>query len=65
MLTIKNQLSVNSLQIVQSIPFPVRPSDQIQILPGCDKMLNTCNFKFGNTAHYGGFPYVPNPEVAQ
>lgn len=27
--------------------------------PGCDHTTATCNSKFGNSANYGGFPYIP------
>lgn len=32
----------------------------LDIWPGCDHSLATCDSKFSNSANYGGFPFVPN-----
>lgn len=32
---------------------------EVDLFAGCDHSLATCGGKFGNTANYGGFPYVP------
>lgn len=44
--------------------FPVAPSsgDTFTITAGCDKQASTCITKFSNLIHFGGFPYIPNPE---
>lgn len=51
-----------------TVPLPVAPSagDQFTALPGCDKTLATCKYKFGtdNSARFTGFPYVPKTESA-
>lgn len=31
----------------------------VNIYPGCDHTLSTCNAKFGNALNYGGMPYIP------
>lgn len=48
------------------VPFPVAPvaGDACMVYPGCDKQQATCQTKFNNLAHFGGFPYVPVPETA-
>jgi hypothetical protein len=50
--------------------------DEFQILPGCDRTLNTCGGIFlntrvtptgyvaGNAERFGGFPFIPPPENA-
>jgi uncharacterized phage protein (TIGR02218 family) len=43
---------------------PVTPGDGFQLLPGCDHTLATCQSTFNNLAHFGGFPYIPPPELA-
>jgi len=48
------------------VPFPAAPSsgDSCVVYPGCDKQQSTCQGKFNNLAHFGGFPYIPVPETA-
>ena len=31
----------------------------IDVYPGCDHSLATCNSKFSNLANFGGFPFIP------
>lgn len=38
--------------------------DQFVVYEGCDKTLSTCGTRFGNTANFRGFPFVPPPETA-
>ena len=33
--------------------------DTIYLYPGCDRTLATCTAKFGNSANFGGFPFIP------
>jgi len=58
-------LSGSLLQIQLSRPMPlnVAGGDTVTLIMGCNKSLFTCNALFSNTIHYGGFPYVPNPET--
>lgn len=44
--------------------FPVATGDGFQLLPGCDHTVATCNGPLQNLARYGGWPYIPPPEVA-
>lgn len=43
---------------------PVLVGDAFRLLPGCDRTATTCNNVFNNSAHFGGFPYIPTPETA-
>jgi len=52
-----------SFSLVGPLPFPPAPGDAFTVYPGCDKQLATCQ-AFGNTANFGGFPYIPVPETA-
>jgi len=36
------------------------PIDFIDVYPGCDKTINTCENVFHNKCNFGGFPYIPN-----
>lgn len=56
---------VPQFQLSKPLPFPVAPGDNVQLVPGCDKTLATCENVFNNLIHIGAMPFVPNPEVAQ
>lgn len=57
--------SLIQLQLLKPLPFPVAGGDTVLLVPGCDKTLATCQNVFNNLIHFGGMPFVPNPEVAQ
>jgi uncharacterized phage protein (TIGR02218 family) len=44
--------------------YPVMVGDGFTLLPGCDHTVPTCTTVFNNLIHYGGFPYIPPPELA-
>lgn len=44
--------------------FPIAIGDTFTVLPGCDHTVAACNGLFNNLARYGGFPYIPPPELA-
>lgn len=48
----------STVTITHTIP-GLTSSQNINLYPGCDHTLTTCNIKFGNAANYGGFPYIP------
>ena len=58
------QLSAGSVQLLKAWLEPVATGDAFQLLPGCDHTLATCQNTFGNLSHFGGFPYIPPPELA-
>lgn len=37
---------------------------RIQVYPGCDKRLETCQNRFNNFAQFRGAPFIPVPETA-
>lgn len=43
--------------------YPIVAGDTFTLLPGCDHTTSRCGM-FGNLIHYGGFPYIPPPELA-
>lgn len=58
----------DGLEIAQFKPwlYPVAPGDQFHALPGCDHSLTGlggCSRR-NNLARFGGFPYIPPPEMA-
>lgn len=50
--------------LVRALPFAVAVGDTFQLLPGCDHTTGTCQNTFNNLARFGGFPYIPPPEMA-
>lgn len=52
------------IQLLWSLPFPITAGDTFRLNAGCDKTLGTCEIIYLNEIHYGGMPFVPNPEIA-
>jgi hypothetical protein len=55
---------VMQLQLMKFLPFAVATSDNLNIYPGCDKSIATCQNTYSNLIHFGGEPFVPSPETA-
>jgi uncharacterized phage protein (TIGR02218 family) len=51
--------------IVLFKPFPeaISAGDTFDIMAGCDKTMKTCQEKYGNIAHFRGFPFLPCKNV--
>ena len=58
------QLSGGTVALLQAWLYPVATGDTFQLLPGCDHTTTTCQNTFNNLARFGGFPYIPPPELA-
>ncbi len=58
------QLLDGTAYLLKAWLYPVAAGDTFRLLPGCDHTLATCRDTFGNLAHYGGFPFIPPPELA-
>lgn len=66
-----SSVSPSVVYYLQPWIFPVTAlTDTFKLLPGCDRLLNTCISTFHNQAangsagRYGGMPYIPPPESA-
>lgn len=44
---------------ITSSPIGLSAGSTIDVYPGCDHLLTTCDLKFGNTLNYGGMPFTP------
>lgn len=56
----------SGLPILTLLEAPVRgiaPGDTFTIRAGCDKRLETCGAKFGNTVNFRGFPHIPGTDT--
>jgi len=51
------------VELTRPFPFPVSAGDSFNLLPGCDHTIARCQ-ALNNLARYGGFPYIPPPELA-
>lgn len=58
------QLSGGVVSLLKAWLYPVTVGDTFKLLPGCDHTTATCRNAFDNLIHYGGFPYIPPPELA-
>ncbi|HEY1794923.1 MAG TPA: DUF2163 domain-containing protein [Stellaceae bacterium] len=58
------QLSGGIVSVLKAWLYPVAVGDTFELLPGCDHTTATCLHAFNNLIHYGGFPYIPPPELA-
>jgi uncharacterized phage protein (TIGR02218 family) len=58
------QLAAGNVYLLQAWLEPVSVGDAFELLPGCDHTVATCQNTFGNLSHFGGFPYIPPPELA-
>jgi hypothetical protein len=59
-----SQISGGTVLLLKAWLYPVNPGDTFELLPGCDHTVATCQNTFNNLAHFGGFPYIPPPELA-
>lgn len=53
-------------EIVMTLALPDNPAvgQNIRLYPGCDKRVETCEFRFNNKQNFAGCPYVPIPETS-
>jgi uncharacterized phage protein (TIGR02218 family) len=58
------QLTGGVASMLKAWLYPVSVGDIFELLPGCDHTTATCQNAFNNLIHYGGFPYIPPPELA-
>jgi uncharacterized phage protein (TIGR02218 family) len=58
------QLAGGTVSLLKAWLEPVAAGDGFELLPGCDHTLATCQNIFDNLIHFGGFPYIPPPELA-
>jgi uncharacterized phage protein (TIGR02218 family) len=58
------QLSGGNIRLLKAWLEPVAAGDSFDLLPGCDHTVATCQNVFNNLNRFGGFPYIPPPELA-
>lgn len=58
------QLVAGTVYLLKPFLYPVAAGDSFELLPGCDHTTATCHNTFNHLDHYGGFPYIPPPELA-
>lgn len=50
------------IELWQSLGDSVAPGDQIRVIAGCDKQVETCRTKFANFLNFRGFPHIPGED---
>ncbi|MBB3211665.1 putative phage protein (TIGR02218 family) [Herbaspirillum sp. Sphag1AN] len=60
-LTEKRMIVAHTRDLItlSTVPPSLTSGDSILLYPGCDHTLSTCDAKFGNSANFGGFPFIP------
>ncbi|CAK8163528.1 putative Beta tubulin [Candidatus Xenohaliotis californiensis] len=56
--TIKKHV-YGEVALTTSPDFAITAGDQYNITPGCEKTIEACFFKFGNSINFRGEPYIP------
>lgn len=59
-----SQSAGGSISLLQAWLYPVAVGDTFRLVPGCDHTVATCQGVFNNLDRFGGFPYIPPPELA-
>ncbi len=62
--SIANLGNGSQIALFKAFLFTVAIGDTFTLLPGCDHTTATCNTRFQNLLRFGGFPYIPPPELA-
>lgn len=57
-------ISGSNIFLIKPFIFPITAGDTFVIQVGCDHTVATCNNTFNNLLRFGGFPYIPPPEVS-
>lgn len=48
-----------SIQLFTPMPRPIAVGDQVRLVAGCDKTIETCHVRFGNVLNFRGEPHIP------
>lgn len=51
--------SIGSLELFQTMPYPIALGDTYTVTAGCDKQLATCRDRFANVVNFRGEPHMP------
>lgn len=52
------------INLIDALPVTPAAGDTFMVRPGCDKAPSTCLNKFSNLSHFGGQPFIPQPETS-
>jgi uncharacterized phage protein (TIGR02218 family) len=55
--------AAGALTLIYPLPDAPAAGDTFSATYGCDHTLATCGSRFGNTANYRAFPYIPPPQI--
>src|SRR6266568_7042643 len=62
--SIANLGNGSQIGLFKAFLFTIAIGDTFTLLPGCDHSTGTCNATYQNLLRFGGFPYIPPPELA-
>lgn len=49
----------STIQLFTPLPRPMTSGDEVRLVAGCDKTIETCHAKFNNVINFRGEPHVP------
>lgn len=53
----------NALVLREAAPFDVEPGVRVELVEGCDRLLDTCRIRFANAANFRGEPHLPGIDL--
>ena len=53
---------IREIALWAALRAPLMPGDRVRIEAGCDKLRDTCRFKFDNLINFRGFPDMPGED---
>lgn len=48
-----------AIALFTPMPRPIAAGDQVRLVAGCDKTIETCHARFGNVLNFRGEPHIP------
>lgn len=61
--TVRSQDGSGNIGLILALPAVPASGDTFTITQGCDLVTGTCSGRFNNLIHFGGFEFVPSPEL--
>jgi hypothetical protein len=62
--TIANYGNGSQVGLFKAFLYPINTGDTFTCLPGCNHSSFACLYVLNNIGRFGGFPYIPPPEMA-
>ena len=57
------EFSNKQITLTLPMPYTIAAGNTLNVIAGCDKILSTCQSKFGNAANFRGEPHIPGTDA--